>query len=1186
MKPNLFLLCSIFVLLRTFDTFAQSHPFLNKTGPGVDVTVFNATTSFKLRDNYATTDGKSIKLTTTNTDPSTTYKGGKILYLHRLISNNSATISVKVDISNLTDQDAGIGLMAHSSLVNDGSYCKLYVTKTGSVIYETKPMGNAQPTLETIGNLTKIISNSQLISKTLLIKMCMTNGRVYFQIAHPNYTDAQVLADTPVKWLTVSNGFMLPETHFYGFFISPGTSNSTNIGTFSNFNVRKLEGSSGVSSGALSKKGAWWRSLATMAFFVLCPVTAITTTTTLAATGVAVIITVSATAVPLAGIAIPLATMYSTIGSTDRILNEVFGTGIIDVLEKIDPLLVPYDYDDPMRKYFVIKTTDPAQFKDLPFIAELKTAFVKAPNQISINGALRTTGTYTDANLTTLFLGIQKLATDPLCIPFTQSQINTATKESSKLNMTIYNLEVYASDAIYSYITGNPRKYTVDQYALYLEYGNYDILFNALSAIAYCKNAGEFDIKNIFSPTQKFVDIYQCVDATDALYNTGAEAITNNALGDKDETIQASARAILHLAILSFLDDQFYLKYNTQTSNFVRKATIYALRMRAAYEDNNIPMKVLSAASLYYSAHGNDYVGSQLDGLINDKFNSSGGYAEGTGYLEWLNQELIPYYYIAKKNGWMRIENPKIALSGKWLIDIADGDGTVSALDDAIPGTHWLAPYAYLNSDFRYKDYQRLVGVTGPDDFKKPDAENFNINTNAVVRFLTYPPQATFQTNGSFTPERVIASSGVAKLNNVVADTSVSLSLLYEDGQMLENGGAHDQQDGASISLRRKVGGAPIDELVIDPGYGGFGQYKIDNYQKQYKYHNTPQINTYLNGGVTLNSYVNLSDVLNAADVALDLNLGAVAKAISDLGLEFSISTLTGPLKFGKGITSLEIKSMGFFGAGGGPSSLTQLLASGIQSRINYDFTNDYANRTVQLQGNDYIVFDEIHSNQTDFSVFYNLPPNSAIVPSLGNNVVFGRAPFDPQKYTNANSSIRVSTFSENGQISANFEAGGQYGGTADPKGHPPVFATKTRFSVTGNSVTIGKFSIVSILEPRPGNFDMLSASYSSVVVPGASIALVKNIPEQGTVRYILVNSMTNGVASNISLKGITTDARFVVVDFASDRSVIQSIKATSGTFLKYYGKNIASNFGTGEFSTSVEIKPNNLTSIINLLLD
>ncbi len=587
---------------------------------------------------------------------------------------------------------------------------------------------------------------------------------------------------------------------------------------------------------------------------------------------------------------------------------------------------------------------------------------------------------------------------------------------AEELRISSYNAETYLADVVRSKVSADPL--TNDPTKVWVPLtSNFPFMAPVRQlrrTIEFCNDAVDISWYELLSFT--FVaDAIDCVDevkkATKAI-----DAVSKD-LPDADKATLNAAEYLQTLGLLSLIDPNFLgytesytFQIKNQITGKVEDVTVtskpnLALVRRLAGEvddwvdvihqvmnDGNIPLKAQAGLATVGLAFRDGRGLRALQPMIAKDFTSNGGFGEGTGYLRYVNQQLLPLYTAAKLSGRLPdgVMPDSFVRSGQWLLNLSDPSGFIPAIDDSrvplIQDTDagrdgYLAPFTVLTGDPRFKAFVQggrfhttgLVCLTpdGSNPAVCPDKvipTPSNGTNGSVASLLSYPidvssDQVAFN-------ERVV-TDGAAKLTTLQGDTTTSLTLLAENGQLLSAGSAHDQQDGLNVTLNRARAGQgkiAVDQLIADGGYGGFS---VRAKTAGFLTHNVPYLLD--DGGVAPNAVFTGDELMTQVLSVFPEAYGAGRDSNwwhANFGQGvFALATYLLPKFYdlsGKQITK---------GAGGGSSSVVGHSANSATARLDYDTgAGEYALRTTFWDGGDHVIVDSIHSSRGTYGVRYALP--------------------------------------------------------------------------------------------------------------------------------------------------------------------------------------------------------------------
>jgi hypothetical protein len=229
-----------------------------------------------------------------------------------------------------------------------------------------------------------------------------------------------------------------------------------------------------------------------------------------------------------------------------------------------------------------------------------------------------------------------------------------------------------------------------------------------------------------------------------------------------------------------------------------------------AYSDNNIVIKSMAGVALWdMVSKGEKATYDTLKKWLEAKSGSGGGYAEGTGYLQYVNQD-VPYLLAAMtRSGFISRGElpPKYLKTGEWLLNAMPLKGFDPVeVDDGLTHAPDFLIYSFLNQDLRYQVFSK----------------DYNPNTiSAALRPLGFTDVAEQRAMKQSAPPALpdtYFSDGIGVVRAGSGGQQIALSIVAESGDMRVRGAGHDQQDNGSVTLTH----ATLGPLILDAGYDGF----------------------------------------------------------------------------------------------------------------------------------------------------------------------------------------------------------------------------------------------------------------------------------------------------------------------------------------------------------------------------
>ena len=314
-----------------------------------------------------------------------------------------------------------------------------------------------------------------------------------------------------------------------------------------------------------------------------------------------------------------------------------------------------------------------------------------------------------------------------------------------------------------------------------------------------------------------------------------------------DGKLIAISETMVRISLLAWL----------KKSNSFRDYTL--LRYKAAYDGirawlelagaimdyNNISIKAYASIALFEFIHyGSDENLKMLNGALNRHYGDNGGYSEGTGYSQYIWDD-VPYVLAALKDAYKQKNetfeiNEKFLKSPDYMFEFSrpvggiGGDGKYKhyglipvEVDDGVTYNPEYRVWAKLKDDPKYLAMSQKYPLKSSDGkmnplvvFGFPDMNIYDKNDYIDNEWKSLPYHGTLW--GDF-------KDGIGMITAVNGDDTVALSMIAENGKMWTHGQAHDQQDNLSITLTSSKKGF----LIQDPGYSGFeARSKTDRFHK------------------------------------------------------------------------------------------------------------------------------------------------------------------------------------------------------------------------------------------------------------------------------------------------------------------------------------------------------------------
>lgn len=308
----------------------------------------------------------------------------------------------------------------------------------------------------------------------------------------------------------------------------------------------------------------------------------------------------------------------------------------------------------------------------------------------------------------------------------------------------------------------------------------------------------------------------------------------------RDDIVLAASEVLARVAMLAYYDKTMREHLKTWFNQTYKSLSAMMEFMGPLMLYNNISIKAEAAMALYeYVYWGTTNHFERLLKGIEIHYGEEGGFSEGMGYLQYINED-VPYLMVAMKMAFFQsgrsFEVPKkFYRSGYYLMNLSRNirwtsryDSTASILipvevDDGCTSTPEFSVWGTLTGD---KAFFEKVSTTSIDStnklFKSP------------LVLLGLPEEYDISVEKNLSGEKELTGAfmdGTAIINYHEGDDDYTITLVGENGKMWENGQAHDQQDNMTFTLSSTRDG----HIVRDVGYSGFDD---DSRTRGYKNHN------------------------------------------------------------------------------------------------------------------------------------------------------------------------------------------------------------------------------------------------------------------------------------------------------------------------------------------------------------
>lgn len=294
---------------------------------------------------------------------------------------------------------------------------------------------------------------------------------------------------------------------------------------------------------------------------------------------------------------------------------------------------------------------------------------------------------------------------------------------------------------------------------------------------------------------------------------------------ERDSHVLDASAFLNQFSVLMWADPAFRDVWGNGVDTLRDEMRSFVGLAHEAYGDGNIPIKAMAGVALWDMISRNDAGNfNTLKDWLEAKSGDAGGYAEGTGYLQYINAD-VPYLFAAMMRGGMikRDALPRKYLqSAEWLMNASPLPLVRPAeSDDGITYQQDFRLYSFLTGKARYNTLDPRVPNSDPRAPVRlvspvsPVMLPLGLTTKALKGSAAVLPDVSFADG-----------IGMVRVNGGT-NPSAALSIIAESGNMRVNGNAHDQQDNGSITLTR-LAGSVATEVIVDPGYNGFDKRTVN----------------------------------------------------------------------------------------------------------------------------------------------------------------------------------------------------------------------------------------------------------------------------------------------------------------------------------------------------------------------
>lgn len=279
---------------------------------------------------------------------------------------------------------------------------------------------------------------------------------------------------------------------------------------------------------------------------------------------------------------------------------------------------------------------------------------------------------------------------------------------------------------------------------------------------------------------------------------------------DMRDALVLDASAFLNVAgLLLWSDPELRDVWELSATSLRNQMHTFLGIVHEGYTDNNIAIKAMAGVAFWdLVSKGDQATYRTFKAWLEAKSGDATGYAEGTGYLQYVNED-VPYLLAAavRSEFISRSDLPqKYLKSGEWLLNATPfKGGNPVEVDDGATHPPDFIIYSFLNNDRRYQDFSRdktyVSEALRPLGFTSADEQT------------TMPLSAAPDLPNTYFADGI----GVVRFKQQNGAT-IALSVVAESGNMRLRGTGHDQQDNGSVTLAH----SGLGQLIVDPGYSGF----------------------------------------------------------------------------------------------------------------------------------------------------------------------------------------------------------------------------------------------------------------------------------------------------------------------------------------------------------------------------
>ena len=283
----------------------------------------------------------------------------------------------------------------------------------------------------------------------------------------------------------------------------------------------------------------------------------------------------------------------------------------------------------------------------------------------------------------------------------------------------------------------------------------------------------------------------------------------------RDDHINRAAELLNVLSILLWVDDGYKAALGGMATDLRNQIVSYIGFVHNGYGNNNIAIKAMAGVALWDLVSKNDKTSyNTMKSWLETKSGDNGGYAEGTGYLQYVDID-VPYVLSVMVRAGLITHDElpqKYLKSGEWLRSISRTLPLSTTKKE-------LHPVLLDDDNVMRPDFYVYSYLNNNDPSLLATADQYEPYLFEPIRFLGLPAPSTVPTSPSPALPDLYYADGVGVVRETTASGDVlTLSIIAKNGSIYDLAGGHDQQDNTSVTLDNSATGP----VVLDPGYGGF----------------------------------------------------------------------------------------------------------------------------------------------------------------------------------------------------------------------------------------------------------------------------------------------------------------------------------------------------------------------------